>query len=74
MPAGQILDAKSNTILAESADLSSAVLRDGAVGFSVPSGASILRLRLAYSRTLGTIRISGTLDILSVEIRTLPKS
>ena len=45
-----------------------------AVGFSVPSGASILRLRLAYSRTLGTTRISGTLDILSVEIQTLPKS
>ena len=70
----QILDAKSNTVLAESPDLSSDELKHAALDFSVPSGTSLLRLRLAYRRTLGTPRISGMLDVLSAQIQALPKS
>jgi hypothetical protein len=69
----QILDAKSNTVLAESPDLSSDELKHVALGFSVPPGASLIRLRLEYRRTLGTPRISGMLDVLSAQIQALPK-
>jgi hypothetical protein len=65
----QILDAKSNTVLAESPDLSSDVLEHLALAFSVPPDASLLRLRLAYRRALGTPRISGTLVVISTQIR-----
>jgi tetratricopeptide (TPR) repeat protein len=65
----QIIDASSSAILAESPDLSSTVLSHSALTFNVPSGASILRLRLGYRRTLGTPRISGTLVVLSAEVQ-----
>jgi hypothetical protein len=70
----QIVDARSNTVLADSPDLSSETMMRSALVFSVPSGASLLRLRLAYRRALGTPRISGMLVILSTEIRGLPKA
>ena len=64
----QILDAKSNAVLAESPDLSSDELEHSAVAFSVPQGVSLLRLRLAYQRALGTTRVSGMLDMQSAQI------
>jgi len=65
----QILDAKADTVLADSPDLSSSDLKNVAVGFTVPPGVPLLRLRLAYHRALGTPRISGTLTVLSAKIR-----
>ena len=68
----QILDAKLNAVLAESPDLSSEELKYSGVGFMVSPGTSLLRVRLLYRRTLGTPRISGTLDVQSIQIRPLP--
>jgi hypothetical protein len=68
----QIIDAKSNTILADSPDLSSEEMKHSTLAFTVPAGASLLRLRLVYRRALGTPRISGMLVILSTEIQTHP--
>jgi hypothetical protein len=68
----QIIDAKSNTVLADSPDLSSDTLNHSALAFSVPPGASLLRLRLAYRRALGTPRISGMLVVLSTQIQAHP--
>jgi len=65
----QIMDAKSNNVLADSSDLSSDELQHSALAFSVPSGTSLLRLRLSYRRTLGTPRISGMLVIISTQIQ-----
>jgi hypothetical protein len=65
----QIIDAKSNTVLAGSADLSSDALKHAALAFTVPQDASLIRLRLAYQRALGTPRISGMLVVLSTQIR-----
>ncbi len=69
----RIIDAKSKTVVAESDDLSSDEIRHEAFVFSVPLGSSILRLRLAYRRSLGTTRISGTLGVQSTQIKALPK-
>jgi hypothetical protein len=69
----QVIDAKSNAVLAESPDLSSGDLKHSAFGFAVPPGVSLLRLRLAYRRSLGTTRISGMLDVASVQIESLPQ-
>ena len=57
----QIIDVKSNTILARSPALSSDEMKNSAMGFSVPSGSSVVLLRLAYRRVVGTPRISGAL-------------
>jgi hypothetical protein len=70
----QIMDAKSNTVLASSPDLSSNALKHAELAFSVPPGTSLLRLRLAYRRTLGTPRISGLLVVLSTGIQAHPSS
>ena len=70
----QIIDAKSNSVLTESPDLSSDALNHSALTFSVPPDTSLIRLRLVYSRTLGTPRISGMLMVLSTGIQTLPQS
>ena len=70
----QVLDAKSNAVLAESPDLSSDDLKHSAFGFAVPPGDSLLRVRLIYRRELGTTRIAGTLDVQSTQIQALPKS
>lgn len=64
----QIIDAASGELLAESADLSSDSVQNSAAAFSVPRGASLLRVRLVYQRALGTTRISGRLIISSVQI------
>ena len=70
----QILDANSSAVLAESPDLSSGELKHATLAFSVPPGVSLLRLRLAYRRTLGTTRISGNLYMQSAQIQALPTS
>jgi tetratricopeptide (TPR) repeat protein len=68
----QIVAAGAETVLAESADLSSETMSRGNVEFSIPSGTSLVRLRLQYQRVLGTPRISGTLVLPSVQIRKRP--
>ena len=68
----QIVDAKSNTVLADSADLSSDTMKSSEMAFSVPPGTSLLRLRLAYRRALGTPRISGMLIVVSTQIKPNP--
>jgi hypothetical protein len=68
----KIIDAKSNTVLAESPDLSSDTLRHSVLAFSVSPGDSLLRLRLAYRRALGTPRISGTLVVTSIKVQVHP--
>jgi hypothetical protein len=70
----QIIDAKSNAVLAESSDLSSDTLQHSSFVFSVPPDAPLIRLRLAYRRALGTTRISGMLMVVSTQIKTLPAS
>lgn len=70
----QILDAKSGAVLAESPTLSSRALQQETLSFSVGPQSSLLRLRLAYQRTLGTVRISGTLVIPSTRIITRPQA
>jgi tetratricopeptide (TPR) repeat protein len=67
----QVIHTKSDTVLAQSPDLSSNTLQHSTVAFTVPPGDSILRLRLVYQRALGTPRISGTLVVLSTEIQAL---
>jgi hypothetical protein len=70
----EIVDAKSNTVLSNSTDLSSNTLNHAALAFSVSPGTSLFRLRLVYRRTLGTPRISGTLVVVSTRIQAHPKS
>jgi tetratricopeptide (TPR) repeat protein len=64
----QIVDVKSGAVLANSSSLSSNALAHSMFEFSVGQGASLLRLRLIYQRTLGTTRIAGTLVVLSTQI------
>jgi tetratricopeptide (TPR) repeat protein len=65
----QIIDLKSNIMLMESDDLSSEDGRNATMTFSVPPETSLLALRLAYKRTIGTPRISGMLNVHSVQIK-----
>jgi len=68
----QFIAAGSETVLAESADLSSEMMNRGNIEFSIQPGASLVHLRLQYRRTLGTPRISGTLVVPSVRIHARP--
>jgi tetratricopeptide (TPR) repeat protein len=68
----QVVDLKSNTVLADSSDLSSDALVNSSMMFPVPPNTPLLRLRLAYRRALGTPRISGMLVIRSTEIQVNP--
>jgi hypothetical protein len=68
----QIIAAGSETVLAESNDLSSETMNRGNFEFSIPLDTSLVHLRLQYRRTLGTPRISGTLVIPSVQIHARP--
>jgi len=67
----QIVDAKSNAVLATSDDLSSDLLKHSSLVFFVPPETPLIRLRLAYRRALGTTRVSGTVVVLSTQIKTL---
>jgi hypothetical protein len=64
----QMLDAKSDQVLAESLDLSSHVSTRTAFQVSMADGVPFVRLRLNYHRPLGTPRITGTLVIEWVRI------
>jgi tetratricopeptide (TPR) repeat protein len=64
----QVVDAKSNAVLAESPNLSSEDVKQSQMSFTVPQRASLLRLRLIYNRTLGTPRVSGMLNLKSIQI------
>jgi len=68
----QIITAGSETVLAESPDLSSEALNRARVAFSIRPEASLIHLRLQYRRTLGTPRISGRVVIPSVQIHARP--
>lgn len=70
----QITDVKSGTVLGDSTDLSSDMVVQSSLAFSVLPGQSLLRLRLMYRRTLGTPRIAGTLVLTSAQIRLNSKS
>lgn len=70
----QVFDAKSNALLAESGDLSSDDPKDSSFGFIVPPDSSLLRVRLAYKRTLGTTHVSGMLYVQSTLIQAIPNS
>lgn len=70
----QILDAKSKFLLAQSSDLSKEQADKPEVEFTVPPESPLLTLRLGYKRTLGTVRISGTLNIESVHIQAQPRT
>ena len=70
----QIIDAKSGAVIAESSDLSSDLLQHSSLAFSVPADAPLVRLRLAYRRALGTTRVSGTLVVVSTQIKAIPPS
>jgi hypothetical protein len=65
----EVLTPGPDKILARSGDLSSLTPERSTLTFTVPSGASLLRLRLAYRRALGTPRISGMLLISSIQIQ-----
>jgi tetratricopeptide (TPR) repeat protein len=68
----QMIAAGTETVLAESPDLSSETMSRGNVEFSIPPDGPLAHLRLQYRRTLGTPRISGTLVVPSVRIRARP--
>ena len=68
----KIIDAESEIVLQESPYLSSDVFLYSGFGFSVPPTAHLVRVRLAYRRTLGTPRISGMLNVSSTRIQALP--
>jgi hypothetical protein len=65
----QVLDAKTGTTVAESEALSSETQAQKSWSFAIPDGVPMQRLRLAYQRTLGTPRISGTLLVISTRIQ-----
>ncbi len=67
----QIVDPKSQRVLAESSDLSSGAVKRDEVGFALPE-TSLLQLRLNYRRTLGTVRVSGMLNVESVGVEQHP--
>jgi tetratricopeptide (TPR) repeat protein len=70
----QIFNPVSKTLLAESPDLSSNDLKYSSFGFIVPPDVPLLRLRLYYKRTIGTTHVSGSLDVQSTQIQSLPIS
>ena len=68
----QIIDPRSNAVLSQSTDLTNDAIKSSEFEFSVSPGISLLRLRLAYRRALGTPRISGMLVVLSTQIKANP--
>lgn len=66
----QVVDGKTNAVLAESADLSSDELTHEGLAFTTSPGSTLIRLQLIYRRALGTPHIAGSLDVASTQIRT----
>jgi len=69
----QIIDSKSQKVLAESSDLSSDNTKQSELNFSLHEN-SLVSLKLNYKRTLGTVRISGMLALQSVQIKLRPNA
>lgn len=65
----QILETKSDKVVASSVSLSSDTPAHVVLPFVVTPDEQLLRLRLAYNRNLGTIRVSGTAVVTSVKIQ-----
>lgn len=70
----QILETRSDKILASSDSLSSDTLARVVLPFVVSPDEHMLRLRLAYQRNVGTPRVSGTVVITSVRIQSGPST
>ncbi len=68
----QIVDPKSHIVLAESGDFSSNEIKQSELDFLVPPGASLVSLKIAYRRPLGTVRVSGMLHVQTVQIKAIP--
>jgi hypothetical protein len=64
-----IFEARSDTIVASSASLSSDKPSRVVLPFVVKPDEQLLRLRLIYNRKVGTSRVSGTLVVTSVRIQ-----
>jgi hypothetical protein len=64
----QIIEPKSQKLIAESSDLSSDQIKTSQVNFALPETSPLI-LRLNYHRSLGTVRISGMLDIETTEVQ-----
>lgn len=64
----QVVEPKSNTVIAESSDLSSESPANMSIRFTMPANTLFPRLRLRYQRALGTPRISGILVLRSIQI------
>ena len=64
----EMVDAKSNTAIATSSDLSSESMQQSSFSFLVKPDSPLLYLRLAYQRPAGTERTAGTLIVQSIEI------
>jgi hypothetical protein len=69
----QIFDPVLGVVIAESSSLSSDDLSQSHLEFTVSPGQPLLRVRLIYNRTLGTPRISGSLDVQSTQIQVIKK-
>jgi hypothetical protein len=65
----QILEARSDKVLASSSSLSSDAPDRVVLPFVVRPDEQLLRLRLAYNRNQGTTRVSGTVVVTSVRIQ-----
>ena len=65
----QISAGGADTSFAESPELSSDMLQEQTMTFTVPQDVSVLRVRLTYQRAFGTTRISGRLMVQSVQIQ-----
>ncbi len=65
----RIVDPKRGTDLAASQELSSETVTKSSFLFSVTNESPMVRLRLGYSRPLGTTRVAGSLYISSTQIQ-----
>jgi len=65
----QIVEVKTDKIIASSVSLSSDTPAQLILHFVVNPDEQLLRLRLAYNRNVGTSRVSGTLVVTSVNIQ-----
>ena len=66
----EVVDAKSNTPIATSSDLSSEETQQVSFSFTVGPDAPLVYLRLAYRRPARTERTTGTLIVQSIAIAT----
>ncbi len=64
----QVLEPQSQKVLGQSNDLSSEQPAQLEIPFTVEPGSSLVLLRLRYRRSLGTVRITGTLNTTGVQI------